>query len=152
MDNEITHRLREIVWQYADRDPIALSILRGRIAETGRTFGLISYSDIVKGIDFHYPNINGGNSYRIDTYDWSGLDRRIIGDCLGYLSAESFLEAGFMCSALVIGRDKSKPSDIFFEWMHQLGVLPDTNEDTVLTFWSEQVNKAHRWYKYGERS
>ena len=34
--------------------------------------------------------------------------------------------------------------------METLNVLPDTNEDTVLKFWIEEVNKAHNWYKEAE--
>lgn len=151
MDEAIAMKLKGIVWEYADKDLQALGVLRSRIEETGRKFGLISYSDIVKNVEFHYPNINNGVTYRIDTYDWSGLDRRIIGDCLGYLSTESYLKAGFMCSALVIARLESKPSDIFFEWMESLRVLPNINEDTVVVFWSNEVKKAHHWYKYGKR-
>lgn len=147
----IAHKLNDIEWEYADKDMTALAELRQRVQETGRTFRLISYTDLVKGVDFHYPNISDGNAYRINIYDWSGLDRRIVGDCLGYISKESYLEAGFMASALVIARLESKPSDIFFEWMKNLGVLPNVREDTVLAFWSEQVKKAHHWYKYGKK-
>lgn len=147
----LERKLRAIQWEYADKDPASLGKLRDRIAETGRRFGLISYSDLVKGIEFHYPNISDGHAYRIDAYDWSGLDRRIIGDCLGYLSMESYAEAQFMCSALVIGRLESRPSEIFFAWLEELDVLPDLKEDTVLAFWTEQVKKAHHWYKYGKK-
>jgi hypothetical protein len=63
---------------------------------------------------------------------------------------ESYLEAKFMASALVIGRDESKPSDPFFEWMKHLDVLPNLNEDAKLVFWTDQVKKAHHWYKYGK--
>lgn len=149
--DELEKKLRAIQWKYADKDMEALSILRDRIAETGRKFGLISYSDLVSGIEFHYPNINDGKPYHIKTYDWSGLDRKIIGDCLGYLSKESYLEAGFMCSALVIGREESMPSETFFEWMKYLDVLPNLKKDTVLNFWQEEVKKAHQWYKYGKQ-
>ena len=151
MDASIAEKLKATEWEYADKDHQALAVLRQRIEDTGRYFGLISHSDLVKGVEFHYANINDGRAYRIDTYDWSGLDRRIIGDCLGYLSMESYLEAGFMCSALVIARLESRPSDTFFEWMEYLDVLPDLEEDTILAFWAEQVKKAHHWYAYGRR-
>ena len=137
-------------WAYAENDPASLSILRDRITEVGRNFGLISYSDLVKGVQFSFPNINDGKPFQIYSHDWSGLDRRIIGDLLGYLSMESYLDAGFMASALVIGREQSKPSYSFFEWMKELNVLPDTSEETILVFWAEQVKKAHQWYKYGK--
>jgi hypothetical protein len=150
MDN-LAQKLRAIEWDYADKDLDALGLLRQRIQDTGSRFGLISYSDLVKDIEFHYPNIDDGKTYRINAHGWTGLDRRIIGNCLAYLSMESYLEAGFMANALVIARLESKPSDIFFEWMESLGVLPDHNEDTVLAFWCEQVKKAHQWYAYKRR-
>ena len=148
---KIVHSLNEIDWEYAPNDPDALGILRERIAQTGRIFGLISYSDLVKGVDFHYPNMRKGEAYRISIHDWTGLDRRIIGDCLGYISMESYKEAGFMASALVISRMEAKPADNFFEWMGRLEVLPDLREITVLRFWTEQVRLAHKWYKYGKK-
>lgn len=149
--DDVARQLREIEWDYATTDVTALGELRNRVEDTGRRFQLISYTDLVKGVDFHYPSINGGAPYRINIRDWSGLDRRIVGDCLGRISMESYLEAGFMASALVIARLESKPSDIFFEWMKRLGVLPDTREDTVLAFWADQVKRAHHWYKYGQQ-
>lgn len=145
----IEQRLRETQYQYADKDPTALGQLRDRVVQTGRRFGLISYTDLVRDVEFHYPNINHGRAHQIRGWEWSGLDRRIVGDCLAYISMESYVEARFMASALVIGRLESRPSDMFFEWMESLGVLPDTREDTVLAFWSDQVRRAHHWYKYG---
>lgn len=150
--NQIIRKLEEGEWKYAPHDPVALEILRNRISDTGKKFGLISYSNLVKGVDFHYPNLNQGQAYRITIFDWTGLDRRIIGDRLGCISMESYKEAGFMSSALVIGRNESIPSKIFFEWIEGLEILPDTEEDTVLRFWTEQVQYAHQWYKYGRRA
>jgi hypothetical protein len=144
----VEEKLKEVRWEYADKDPNAVGILTKRIEEIGRKFGLISYSDLVKGVTFSFPNIRSGAPYTIDTWDWSGLDRRILGDCLGYISAQSYLAHGFMASALVIGRVNSQPSDIFFNWMKDLKILPDTKESTILKFWQGEVDKAHKWYKY----
>lgn len=148
----IEKHMDAIVWEYADKDLTAIDVLTNRIAETGRKFGLISYTDLVAGIPFHYPNIDSGQPHFISVFgEWSGLDRRIVGDCLGYISMQSYKQAKFMASALVIARLESKPSDIFFEWMKELGALPSTSEMAVLKFWSEQVGKAHQWYKYGKQ-
>lgn len=149
---KLIRELEGIDWQYEPKDPAALNELKGRIADIGERFSLISYSDLVKGVDFSYPNINDGRTYRISVYEWTGLNRRILGDCLGYISMESCKEAGFMASALVIGRNESMPSEIFFNWMKDLGVLPDTRDDTKDRFWIEQVNYAHQWYKYGRKA
>jgi hypothetical protein len=147
----IQARLDAVQWEYGDKDPVAIDELTHRIVTTGRKFSLISYSDLVKGVEFHFPNVRSGEPYCIDIYDWSELDRRIIGDCLGYISWRSYTKAKFMASALVVARLESKPSDIFFEWMETLGVLPNVYRDTVLAFWAEQVKRAHHWYKYGKQ-
>ena len=57
-----------------------------------------------------------------------------------------------MASALVIARLESKPSDIFFDWMKDLKLIPDLSDASVLTFWADQVKKAHHWYKYQTHS
>jgi hypothetical protein len=145
--DEIAQRMAEIQWVYADKDPNALAILEERIADTGRKLGLITYSELVKGVDFHLPNIRKEEAYRIQIYDWKGLDRSILAEFLGYISTRTYREAGFMASALVVQSTDPQPSEHFFEWMVKLGVLPDTNKDRVLEFWSEQVTKAHNWYK-----
>jgi hypothetical protein len=149
--DEIARKMAEIEWIYADKDPRALSTLEEKIADTGRKLGLITYSELVKGVDFHLPNVRKGEAYRIQIYDWTGLDRAILGEFLGYISSRSYQEAGFMASALVVNSTGYEPSDQFFEWMERLGVLPDTNKDTVLAFWADQVHKAHNWYKAGRR-
>lgn len=145
--DEIVQKMAEIEWIYADKDPNALAVLEERIADTGRKLSLITYSELVKGVDFHLPNIRNGEAYRIQIYDWSGLDRSILAEFLGYISTRTYREAGFMASALVVQSTDPQPSEHFFEWMVKLGVLPDTSKDRVLAFWAEQVHKAHNWYK-----
>ena len=149
--DRIKAELKKIVWEYADKDMLAIKELEYRISEKGKTFGLISYSDLVRRINFHYPNIKNGAPYQIMTHDWSGLDRRIIGDCLGFISTRSYLSHGFMVSALVVARLESKPSDIFFERMNSLDLIPDLSEDSILVFWAHEVKKAHHWYKYEKK-
>jgi hypothetical protein len=149
--DEIARRMAEVEFSFAGKDPEALAVLEERIAETGRRLGLITYSDLVKGVVFHLPNVRKGQAYQISIYDWSGMDRAILGEFLGYISIRSYREAGFMASALVVNRDEYMPSDHFFEWMKTLNVLPDTNQDTVLKFWADQVNKAHNWYAAGRK-
>ena len=83
----------------------------------------------------------------IRAWDWSGLDRGIVGDFLGYISMRSYIDARFMASALVVGKDTSKPSWHFFDWMKKLDVLTDLSEDSVCRFWADEVSKAHEWFK-----
>jgi len=150
--DELAQKFRAVQWTYADKDPGARAELTRRIADAGGRLGLITYSDLVRGVTFHLPNIRNGEAYTISVYDWTGLDRRIIGEFLGYISMESWEEGGFLASALVVNKQEYKPSDIFFEWMRQLGVLPDLREDTVLAFWADQVNKGHNWYRSRRRA
>jgi len=149
MEDELCKKMRAENWKWADKDPNALAVLEGKIAEVGRNLGMITYSDLVKGVDFHLPNVRNGQAYRVPIHNWSGFDRGMVGEFLGYISMRSYCEHGFMASALVVNRLEYKPSDLFFEWMVRLNVLPDTNEGTVLKYWIEQVNKAHNWYKAG---
>ena len=139
--------LRNIVWQYGDKDPVAREQLKERIEEAGRNLQLTTYSELVNGIIFHLPNVMAGAVYQIHTLDWSGLDRRIIGDFLGHITMESYIEHGFMASVLVVSGLEYKPSKHFFDWMASLNVLPNLDEETVLAFWAEHVNLAHNWYR-----
>jgi len=86
--DEIAARMMAVEWVYADKDPQTLAVFEERIADAGRKLGLITYSELVKGVDFHLPNIRKGEAYRIQIYDWTGLDRSIVGDFLGYLDSQ----------------------------------------------------------------
>lgn len=149
--DEVARKMAAWTWSYADKDPAALAILEERIAEAGRNLQLITYSDLVKGVTFHLPNVRSGDAYQISIYDWSGLDRTIIGEFLGYISMRSWNMAGFMASALVVNLTELKPSEHFFHWMQELQLLPDMREETVLAFWADQVNKAHNWFSTGRQ-
>jgi hypothetical protein len=139
--------LAKVEWVYALNDGSnALSELAQRIARTGRlNSSLISYSNLVAGVQFQFSNVNAGKPFYIDTHNWHGLHRRIVGDCLGYLSYLSYRDYDFMASALVAGLAENRPSDIFFEWMQSLGVIP--NLSVVDAFWVDQVSKAIKWYQ-----
>ena len=149
MNDDLCTKMKAIEWIWADKDANALTILESRIEETGKNLGMITYSDLVKGVDFHLPHVRKGESYRVPIHDWSGFDRGMVGEFLGMISTRSYCAHGFVASALVVNRLEYKPSDLFFDWMVRLKVLPDNSDDTVLKFWIEQVNKAHNWYKAG---
>lgn len=151
VDDAISRKLATLEWTWGDKDPAALAELEKRIAQEGRKRRLITYSELVKDVVFHLPNVRNGAPYRIKTYDWSGLDRAIVGSFLGYISLRSYREAGFMASALVVNSAELKPSRHFFEFMQELAVLTDKDETAVLGFWADQVNKAHRYYRSGRR-
>jgi hypothetical protein len=58
--DEITKKLKEIEWSWADKDFKSLEILEGRIAKKGRDLGLITYSDLVFGVSFTIPGYTNG--------------------------------------------------------------------------------------------
>lgn len=146
---QIIERMELIEWPYALNDQSgALGQMAERIARTGRlNRSLISYSNLVAGITFQFSNVNGGQLFTIDTHNWIGLHRRIVGDCLGYISYISYRDHGFMASALVAGLADNRPSEIFFEWMQELGAIERMSERAVTEFWVAEVNKAIAWYK-----
>lgn len=147
MNDPIFAKMQAVPWLYADKDPQAYAEIKRRVEEAGRQTKMLRYSELANGVEFHLPNIRSGNAYTINTWDWTGIDRRIIGEFLGYLSMESWRDAGFMASALVISGEEYQPSDQFFLWMKELGVLPNTRRETVMQFWSEQVRLAFAHYR-----
>jgi len=146
MADMLCETMKSINWRWADKDPSALAILEERIEKTGCELGLITYSELVSGVVFHLRDGGNAKPYLIQTNDWTGIDRGIIADFLGYISMRSYCAYGFMASALVISRRESKPSDAFFDWMVTLKVLPETSNTTVLKYWTAEVAKAHNWY------
>jgi hypothetical protein len=50
VEDELCQKMRDVNWLWGDKDPNALAILEERVAETGRNLGMITYSDLVKGI------------------------------------------------------------------------------------------------------
>ena len=143
----IAAKLQEIEWRWADEASPTLAILEQRIADTGARLGLITYSDLVRGVTFQIPGVRSGKPFEIHVHDWTDFDRALIGDFLGLVSARSYDRARFMASALVVSKGEYKPSWHFFQWMATLDVLPDLEDDTVLAFWAQEVNKAHKWFK-----
>lgn len=75
MDDELCKKMKAVDFIWADKDPNALSILEARIAAAGQNLQMITYSDLVKGVDFHLPNVRNGETYRVPIHDWSGFDR-----------------------------------------------------------------------------
>src|SRR5262245_34332030 len=132
MSDDLCAQMQSIDWIWADKDPNALAILESRIERTGLALQMITYSDLVKGIDFQLSNVRNGEAYRVPIHEWSGFDRGMVGEFLGMISTRSYCQHGFMASALVVNRLEYKPSDLFFNWMVRLNVFPNNNDDTVL--------------------
>lgn len=141
--------LEEVEWAFATNDETnALQEFQDRICRTARIgTSLISYSNLVAGINFQFASVNNGQPFQIDVHDWQGLHRRIVGDLLGYLSYISFRDYDFMASSIVAGLAENRPSDIFFDWMNELGAIPNLSEAAITSFWVGEVNKATAWYR-----
>src|SRR6266550_3522897 len=144
IDN-VLNRFHDIKWHYAPGDAAARSELKRRIADVGGRRGLITYSDLVRGITFHLPNLQEP-THQIDVHDWQDLDRAIIGDFLGYLSMESYQEAGFFSSALVVGKLDGSPGEGFYTLLRELGLIASSKSDKAMYLWADNVAKAHTWY------
>jgi len=140
----IESKLSKIKWSYAEGDPDALATLVARVEDAARREDLINYSNLVRGVWFHLPNVNKSQPFQIDVHDWRDLDRAILGEFLGYISTLSYRKGKFMASALVINKTEFRPSHHFFNWMRDLEVLSARDVDD---FWQEEVKKAFEWFK-----
>jgi hypothetical protein len=132
-------------WDFGDKDDHARAELARRIAEAGRRRSLITYSELVEGVEFVLPNVKDSPRI-IDPRDWEDLDRAIVGSFLGYISMESYARGKFFASALVVGKRDGSPGEGFYNLMKELGLIKSSRTDKALHLWAEHVAKAHQWY------
>jgi hypothetical protein len=142
--NSLSEKLKSFEWLLPDQDDSSYEEIKRRIAATGKMRKLLTYSELVKGIDFNIPSISD-QPFRI--MQWTGLNRHIIGQFLGKLSCESYERYGFMANAMVVDAAEGIPSKSFFQWMEYVQAIPDKSETAVLQFWAEQVQKAQQHYR-----
>lgn len=140
----VQQRFDEIEWTYATGDAKALKELEERIAAAGRKRGLITYSDLVRGVTFNLPNLQKPRT--INVTDWQELDRAIVGDFLGYISKRSYERAKLFSSALVVSKMDGSPGEGFYSLLKQLGLISNARSTKALDLWAEHVAKAHTWY------
>lgn len=117
-----------------------------RLQAAGRARKMISYSELVSGIRFECPNIST-SPFVIATFDWRGIDRKMIGHELARLTQRTVRDAGCIISSLVVDKTNNAPSKVFFEWLNDIGILPNMDEMTVLSFWAHQVRLTHEFFK-----
>lgn len=142
----LLEKLKSFNWKIPDQDEDSYQEIKRRVAEVGRKRKMITYSELVLGMEFNIPSLNGGKPFRLNNRGWTGEDRYIIGQFLGKLSCETYERYGFMANALVVDKLESRPSKNFFGWMEYVKAIPDRSEEEILRFWAEQVQKAHQWY------
>jgi len=143
----IARSMGQVRWKWATKDLRALRELERRLAATGGRGETITYSDLAVGVEFNIPTLNGGAPYQIDVRDWKDLDRALIGDFLGYISARSYVKWGFMASALAVEKDERRPSGQFFAYMRDIGAFTGATDDARLEFWVDQVKRACDHYQ-----
>lgn len=143
----LIEKLKSFEWPIPNQDDTSYQEIKRRIADTGRRRQLLTYSDLVKGIEFCVPTLNGGKPFRLNIGGWTGQDRYIIGQFLGKLSCETYEHYGFMANVMVVDALEGRPSKNFFQWMEYVEAISSKDEANILRFWADQLQKAHKWYR-----
>jgi hypothetical protein len=146
MVDPVLERIRKLRWAYADYDAAARQEIERRLACTARNGVLITYSDLVSGIDFNLPNVKE-SPLRLGVPEWIELHRAIIGDFLGRISCDTYERAGFLASAVAVKAVTDEPGEGFIALVRQLGMFSGPRGGTAFVeFWSDQVRRAQDWY------
>lgn len=145
--DSLREKLNSFDWPLPDEDDESYQEIKRRIAETGKRRRLLTYSQLVKGIEFRLSSMHDGAPFMLNIGGWTGQDRYIIGQFLGKLSCESYAQHGFMANALVVDAQQGRPSKNFFQWMEHVEAISDSDETAVLRFWAEQLQKAQQFYR-----
>lgn len=143
----LLEKLKSFDWPLPDQDEAGYQQIKAKVAKAGKRRQLLTYSDLVRGVDFHDPDRNSGKPFQLNIAGWTGLDRHIIGQYLGKLSCETYENHGFMANALVVDAINGMPSKIFFQWMEYIEAIPDKNDHEMERFWANQLRKAQAWYR-----
>ncbi|MDH4227046.1 MAG: hypothetical protein OEV59_04745 [Deltaproteobacteria bacterium] len=146
-NDAVAKKMMSIVWTYADKDAAALAEVKNRIGIAAKKEVLLRSSEFVKGLTFKLPQVFNSEPYYIKIWNWSERDKNILGDFLGHVSMDSYLEHGFMLSALVIDDKGDGPGEMFSDMIKMSGAVTDPSEDNIRAFWAEQVKKVFAHYK-----
>lgn len=146
MPESPAERLAAMRFTY-DGDATANHEIERRIAQRAAKRRTIPYSELVDGVTFRLPNVAGGSPFQLgELGEWTDLDRAILGSVLGRISADSYLRAGFLASAVAVSKSTDEPSEGFKALVRDAGLLRSTKGDAFMLFWSDQLNKAYDWY------
>jgi len=146
MDDNARHKLASMNFAF-DGDSAANNEIERRIAARALQRRTIPYSELVTGVTFRLPNVAGGSPLRLgEMGDWTDLDRAVLGSVLGRISADSYLRAGFLASAVAVSKSTEEPSEGFKALVREAGLLRSTRGDAFVLFWSDQLTKAYDWY------
>ncbi len=135
-------------WPNASHDLEAVSEMERRLAgaATRRQPGPISYTRLVSDMAFQLAGKSG--LHRINIHEWSGQDRGLVGEYLGYLSTRTYEQHGFMASALAVDSTERRPSESFYDLAQELGAFQ--NHDDREVFWIGQLNASIAHYNKHE--
>lgn len=128
------------------RNQAAIDELYQRIRRRAKARGMMSYSELVRGIKFECPELYS-EPFEIVTFDWKGADRKFIGGTLAQMLTETILETRCIITSIIVDANANAPSKILFDWLYDVGVLPDLNVSTVDSFWVHHVKQTHEWFK-----
>jgi len=130
-----------------DDDTSALRMMMRRLAAKAREQpdSVIAYSDLVRGIVFHIPTVLGGAPIELGVPEWSRLHQSIIGGCLGRLSCDTYIEGGFLISAVAVSKVTLEPSDGFNALLEMLQLVSSKRDPRCTEMWIEHLHKTYAW-------
>lgn len=137
--DRILKALQEINFKYADRDPQAVAALTSRIVQAARAEHLITYKDLVKGVQFQIPGVKSGVQFEID--EFAPFEQSLIADFLGYINLQAYRQARVLPSAIVVRKEDNRPSPVFFTFFKP---LVDMDPEA---FWIDEVRKVQEHYQ-----
>jgi hypothetical protein len=146
MNNDNLKKMLSKPWPYSEACPEAVTELGLRIARVGKRRDLVNYSKLVAGLELRMANVADGAPFELGVPEWSDLDRNILGDLLGRVALDSYQRGQFLASALVTSKGTQEPSEGFWVFVDEMGLLSSTSANRRLMFWTEQVRIAHDWY------
>ena len=142
----IADRIRAMKWPYAEADPVAREEIERRLAATARRRGLITYTDLMRGLTLRLPNVGQGQPLQLGVPEWSDLHSAILRDFLNRVSCDSYLRGGILASAVAVRKLTGEPGDGFKWLVDYLGLDAPSRHDAFVVFWSKHVEKVYDWY------
>ncbi len=140
LQDKVARYLATLQWQFVLQNPGALLQMERRIDQAIANQVLLTYSQLVDGIDFYLPQSQLSAPYRIEHKDWNGSVGGMVGEFLCYISMQSFVRRGVLSSAVVV-KSNGKISSGFLELSKLLGLLKRIDDATDDAFW--QLEKGY---------
>lgn len=134
----ITRNLATQQFPHAELNLDALELLYDRLASAARRKDqpTLSYSDLVKGVQFHLPT----RSFKIRTF--TPFARRFISDVLDFLSARSFNEVHILDPAILLWTEQNDRILVSLD-KSTAPELPEKLEQTVFCELDPQQRKLY---------